>query len=244
MDLTCHSCGAPFRSEDLNLEYGIATCRFCHAVTKLPRMTSPDLARADDPESPAIRPRVPKPDGITVEDYGHGIKMSRRWFSPVLFFLLFFCIAWDSFLIFWYSMAFGMFGRGPGAFGLLFIIFPIAHVAVGVGLTYFVIAGFLNRTTIEVAQDELRVRHGPVPWKGNRDVPVDDIDQIYCQEEAQRTSNGGSNSRYKVNLVLKDGRKLELLGWLTDRDHALFIEQALEEHLRIEHRRVAGELTV
>jgi hypothetical protein len=33
-------------------------------------------------------------------------RASWRWFTPSVIFLVFFCIAWDSFLIFWYSMAF------------------------------------------------------------------------------------------------------------------------------------------
>jgi hypothetical protein len=156
-----------------------------------------------------------------------------------LFFLLFFCIAWDAFLIFWYSMALGGVGP-PGGFGLLFIIFPFAHVAVGVGLTYLVIAGFLNRTTITVAHGELAVRHLPVPWAGNHTLPVSDIAQLYCGKSENPRQSSGVGVR-SVSALLKDGRKITLVSFLHDADEARFIESKLESHLGIADLPVEGE---
>ena len=234
-ELACSSCGANFRKEDLNFDYGIATCRYCHAVTK--------LRLASEPGSPARRerPQVPQPKGVAVEDLGHSLRITRRWFSPVFVFLLFFCILWDSILVFWYTMAVG--GDAPGPFRLFACIFPILHVAVGVGLTYFTIAGFLNRTVIEAADGMLTIRHGPVPWPGNHNIPTDDVDQLYCEEHISRTKNGTSTT-YRLHAVLKDGRKLKLLDSLEQPDQALFVEQQLENHLRIPNREIAGEYNV
>lgn len=248
MELACSTCGAPFRAEDLNLDYGIATCRYCRAITKLPK-TDPGEAVPAPGETPQERSPVPMPKSITVEDWGANLKISWRWFSPMYLFLAFFCVAWDSFLVFWYWMAVGGMGDAPGPFRLLFFVFPMAHVAVGVGLTYFVIAGFLNRSVIEVATGELSIRHGPVPWRGNQTIPVDDIDQLYCQLDAGRRRNASgawtensSGVTYRVNALLKNGRKETLVSKLFDLDQALFIEQKLEDALGIEDRRVSGEL--
>ena len=237
-ELACTSCGANFRKDDLNFEYGIATCGYCHAVTKLQPAGQAAAADASERREPRERPRAPKPKGVTVEDTGHTLRITRRWFSPVFVFLLFFCIAWDAFLIFWYTMALG--GGPGGAFGWLFVIFPIAHVAVGVGLTYFTVAGFLNRSVIEAAHGELTIRHGPVPWPGNHTLPTDELDQLYCEEQKHHGKNGTSTS-YRLSAMLKDGRKLKLLGHLQEPDEALFIEQQIESHLGIPHREIAGE---
>jgi hypothetical protein len=181
------------------------------------------------------RPRVLMPAGFAIDDSAVGLRITRRWFSGVFIFLAFFCIAWDSFLVFWYSMAFG--GGAPW----IFKVFPIVHLAVGVGLTYFTLAGFLNTTTIQVAMDELTIQHGPLPWFGNHRLSVHDLDQLYSQQEMNRNRNGVSYS-YKVNAVTKGNRKITLVSGLTEADQALFIEQQLENYMRIKDRPVPGEL--
>ena len=235
MQLDCRNCGAPLGATELQPERGIATCRFCTTVTRLPKPPAPPHRSA--------KPLVPRPAGITVEETPDGLRILRRWFTPALFFLLFFCIAWDSFLIFWYSMALGGGGHGPPfPFNLIMIVFPAAHVAVGVGLTYFTIAGFFNRTTIEADAHELRVSHGPVPWKGNWAVPADDVEQLYCQRDTSRSRNSDGHSTYKLHAVLKGGARKTLMSHVSEADQVRYVEQELEKHLRIADRRVAGEL--
>src|SRR5205807_2484679 len=48
--------------------------------------------------------RIPRPDGIVVVDDGEWRRIVQRWFFAKILFLVFFCIAWDSFLVFWISM--------------------------------------------------------------------------------------------------------------------------------------------
>jgi hypothetical protein len=43
---------------------------------------------------------------------------------------------------------------------------------------------------------------------------------------------------------LRDGTKLKLLSSLQDLDQALFVEQQIEQHLRIADERVPGEVRV
>ena len=57
-------------------------------------------------------------------------------------------------------------------------VFPIAHVAVGVGLTYYTVAGFVNSTVLRVSEGQLAVRQGPFPWPGNRTLHTSDLDQL------------------------------------------------------------------
>ena len=250
MQLTCGQCGAPFRAADLHLDRGIAVCSACGGVQRLPGpITSGATSDSEAPVNRKPSGDVPVPDRFTVDVDGSELMIRWRWFQAVLFFLLFFAIAWDSFLAGWYWMLtsepFGGHAGMPGPFKLIFFVFPIAHVAVGVGLTYFVLAGFLNSTVIRVFDGTLSVRHGPLPWRGNLDLPSDEIEQIYCQNKFRTSRNEdghtSSSMQYEVHAIVA-GQKRKLLGGLHEADHALFIEQTLERFLKIEDRAGPGEM--
>jgi hypothetical protein len=234
----------------LHLDRGIAVCSACGAVQRLPGPIASESQSASDPPQSRKPPGdVPIPSCFTVEDLGNELTIRRRWFHWALFFLLFFAIAWDSFLVGWYWMlTSGPFGGNngmPGPFKVIFFVFPIAHVAVGVGLTYFVLVGFLNSTIIRVADGMLSVRHGPLPWRGNLDLPTDGIEQIYCQNKLHTNRNDGrttTSMQYEVHAVI-NGNKQKLLGGLLEADQALFVEQRLERFLGIEDRAVSGEMS-
>lgn len=250
MQLNCGQCGAPFRAADLQLNRGIAICSACGSVQRLPEPATSEFPNANDARA-SRKPRgdVPVPARVAVEDHGHELEIRHRWFQWPLLFLLFFAIAWDSFLVGWYWMlTSGPFGgdRGiPGPFKLIFFLFPIAHVAVGIGLTYFVMAGLCNSTVIRVVHGMLSVRHGPLPWLGNIDLATEGIEQINCQNKLHKSRDEHGHSttsiHYDVHAVI-GGQQQKLLSGLHDAEHALFIEQRLERFLGIENRQVAGEM--
>jgi hypothetical protein len=168
---------------------------------------------------------------------GGRLVMRWSWYGHHLFFLAIFCVFWDGFLVNWYRMALGS-DRSPG---FMFIVFPMIHVAVGVGLTYRTVAGFLNKTWVTVTGDEVTVRHGPLPWLGNRTVPAGEIQQLYCEQIAGKNKSGTSFS-YNLSAVMRDGRKIDLLKSLSSADQARYLEHRIEERLGIEPAPVAGEL--
>lgn len=219
--MLCESCGAP-------LPPGSLICDHCGR-----RASPPDQTWRE-------RALVPQPAGLTIIDDGLSYELSWRWFRPAILFLVFFCIAWDSFLVFWYAMALGM--GPPAPFNLIMIIFPIAHVAVGVGLTWYTLCGLFNRTVVAVRNHELTVRHGPLPWAGNLSIDASEIRQIYVREKTTNRENGPS-STYDVEVILTDGTSRKLVSGIDAVDLALAIEQALERHLKIVDEPVAGELS-
>ncbi len=227
MQIHCRSCRAKVLADDVNLEKALAKCRGCHAVFDF---------RDQLEKSPRPRPPVPLPSKFRVVDLGRELEISWKWFSPAQVFLAFFCVAWDSFLVFWYVMAFK-----EGAAWIM-KVFPLAHLAVGVGLTYATLAGFWNRTVVRITADGISIRHGPIPWRGNRIMPSTEIEQIYCEEQRGRSSPGGRIGAYSVNALTRDGRKVTLLRGLEEADQALYIEQAMEAGLGLEDRPVGGEL--
>lgn len=250
MQLKCEQCGAPFGAADLHLDRGIAVCSACGGVQRLPGPVA--AATPNESGSPVARKPpgdIPIPAQFTIEDAGHALTIRRRWFQWGYVFLIIFAIAWDSFLVGWYWMLIvpndGLAGP-PGPFKLIFFVFPLIHVAVGAGLTYFSLAGCLNSTVIRVADGIVSLRHGPLPWLGNVELPTDSIEQIYCQNKLRKSRNDDGRTttsmQYEVHAVV-GGQKQKLLGGLSEADHALFVEQRLERFLGIEDRPVLGEMS-
>lgn len=226
--LKCAACASNLRAQDFEPTRGLATCSYCGAL-----MTFATPSAAD--ERTPSRPEVPLPPKVRVTKTERGIELTRRWFSPVVVFLLFFCVAWDGFLVFWYSMAFV-----EGAPWIM-VLFPVLHVAVGAALTYSTLAGLLNSTRISIGRRELEVRHGPIPWRGNRTLGRDRIEQLYCKRVSRRGKHGVTHS-YEVWVALRDGTSSKLASDGLDEQQALFLEQRIEAALGLPDRPMAGEL--
>lgn len=257
MQVNCPQCQAEIALDDIDLGLRVGKCRSCAQVVNIADQLSGIAGPAAD-RSPQPRQRdqaiVPQPASLRIEEEGQSLVISKRWFHPAAFFLLFFCIAWDSFLFVWYSIAFGMFGaiQAPGGlFGWLFIIFPIGHVAVGIGLTYTCVATFLNSTTLTVRDGFLSLRHGPMFWPGQCVLSTDDIEQIYVKSLLRLTSqrqvivthgSGASQVYGQLMAVLKSGGERKIWGHEIDPGVIRCIEFRVERFLEIEDRPVAGEL--
>jgi hypothetical protein len=225
--LACPSCGATIQVVPGSNRY---KCDYCGSVHIL------DKPGAVVEEAPVLkRSMVPVPKGVDVKENSLGLRITRRWFSLKYVPLAFFCVAWDAFLLFWYGAAFST--NAPW----IMICFPIAHVAVGVGLTYSVITGFINRTILEVTPGKLQLWHEPLPWTGEVKMDTDDIKQLYSKEKSTRGENGTSYT-YELWMVTRDGRSRKLLSGLDSSDVPLYIEQQIEAWLHIQDLPVAGEL--
>lgn len=197
----CPNCSSQLRGDDINIHELIGKCARCDHIFRL------TIPRDSIPVEKTIGAEPSRPSGILIDDeLTDALLILRRWFHPTLFFLLFFCIAWDGFLVFWYAIALFGDAQGKGTEWIA-ILFPICHVAVGVGLTYYVIAGFLNTSSIFVDREWLMVRHGPVPWIGNRQLRVDEILGI----EIDYTYSSDHQPRYSVSAHVEDGRQMVLL---------------------------------
>ena len=190
---------------------------------------------------------APMPDGVTREVLPSGLRLTYRWFKPAAAWsMLVFCVIWDGFIVLWYSQANTVLDWSQGLAALaslevLFLVFPLIHVAIGAVITWFTACSFVNRTTIDVSPREIAVRIGPLPWPGNRSVAPAQVAQIYREQVVHQTKNGESVT-YRLSAVLKVGRKLELLSGLTSADQALYFEQEIERHLGIRDQPVTGEM--
>lgn len=225
VSLKCPNCASPLKTEDWDQERGLAKCSYCRSLVSMPSPGRTILFRP--------RPQMPMPKGTTVAETGGGVVITRRWFSIVVFFLVPFCIVWDGFLITWYALS----GSAP----LFAKLFPILHVAVGVGLTYLTLAMIINRTWIKADNGVVSILHGPLPWTGNLVIPCSEIDQLFCREIIRHGKNGPSVS-YELWAALRDGMTRKLLSTMLTEEQAIFIEQRLEKALGITDRAMPGEL--
>lgn len=235
MTATCPGCGTAYRGDDVNLTTGLARCRACDRIELL----------GGAPVAEAVRPRrgepvaeLARPPAFTEGTDADGFHLRFRWYHPGVWFLLFFCIAWDGFLVVWYGSALAMAATDAAGPMFLMFVFPLAHVAVGVGLTWHTLATLLNTTTFTVGRGRLRVSHGPVPWWGGVDEPTSRVSQLYVSLSPVRRNKQHS---YRVHALV-DGTARELLSGIPDLANARYLERRLEERLGIDDAPIVGEV--
>ena len=250
----CKNCCIEIPDYDVEPQTAIGQCGSCYAVVNF--MEHPNFRgrvfadqkdyEADDSFEPEVTDKkigmkVPMPASITVEHLGRQLRITRKWYNASYIFMAFFCIFWDVSLITWYYFALTVYVKDPFSYTVM-LLFPVLHVAVGIGITYSTLAGFFNKTFIDVNDYELSVSHGPVPWPAVHNLNSAQLEQLYSQEHISRGKNGITRT-YSVNAILKgDNRKVTLLSGLNKPEQALFIEQEVETHLDITDRHVPGEM--
>jgi hypothetical protein len=173
------------------------------------------------------------PDHFEIDDSGGMLRIQWKWPRLIAVALAFFAVAWNAFLVAWYS---GALAQGDRSRALL--LFPIPHVVVGLVLPYLALAYFLNSTFIEVEGGELRVRHRPVPFPGNRTLTATDVRQLFSIERQGR--KGGVT--FDVMARLASDRETKLVSGLTTEREARFIEERIESRLGLVDQPVSGEL--
>lgn len=179
------------------------------------------------------------PENIQISKNFQQMHIVRKWFGFKFIFLTIFVIVWDAFLINWYAMAFS--SAFESAFDLMFILFPLLHVSVGIGLTYYVLAGYINKTFIDVDFNSITIRHEPLPFWGNKKVSSKTIKQLYCKRDEFLGSRNGYRV-FAVHAITSERRNIKLLSGLDNSEQALFIEQEIEKFLNIEDKPVKGEI--
>lgn len=172
-----------------------------------------------------MTPSLPTiPEGLNLIPAADGFVIRRVWLTWKVLPLALFAAFWDSFLFFWYSNALSA-PHPP----LMMVLFPLVHVAVGVGLTYFVLASLLNRTDVTVLPGKVRVHTGPAPWAGNKEVGAQEITALIVRE---RTGNKGSRT-FNVMYVDPARKERKLVSSLAESDQAEFIAQVARQVLRL-----------
>jgi hypothetical protein len=231
MNFICTKCGSMIPDEHVSVKDSMAQCPRCSSIFSLSELQRNAGVHVDQY---AERPTVPLPKGIKKNMDYDGLVITRRWFSWAVFFLIPFSIVWlggVSLFIF----------AGLTSGDLIFALFPLIHLSVGIGLFYYAMALMFNKTTLSIKNDELRIKHGPIPWKGPKPISRTEAKQFYCKERISRNRNG-TQVHYALHLQTSDGKDLKLITGLGDASQALYLEQEIERHWGISNERVGGEM--
>jgi hypothetical protein len=231
MKLDCPKCGTEILAENMNLERMVAKCANCHSIFSFAKPVDGSQAKA--------KLAAPQPDKVVLENLGGRLTLRWHWFSWHILLVTGFAVFWNGILFFGFGGAIISGGASPFAV-LPLMILP--HFWVGLAMIYYAITGYVNKTTVTVDYGQLTVRHGPLPWWGNRQIEPAHIVQLYSKENRSgyRRNNQWSGN-FEVHAILKQGKHQKLLSGLDSSEQALFVEQTIEDHLGIVDYPVRGE---
>ena len=215
-------------ASDVDMSGRVAKCAVCNNVfSYIDQVSGPS-------ERLHVRPPAGKPNNFKIERSAEGLVIIRRWFAPAIVALTFFCLFWDAFMVMWFYTAIRQKAYIMALFGSL-------HGTVGLVMSYFVIAGYFNRTYIRISYDSIIVSHKPMPWFGQKSISRQGLRQLYSKEKINY-GRGGDTRLYSVQAIAKDGKIIELVSGLASSEEALFIEQEVERYLRLNDEPVRGEI--
>lgn len=174
-------------------------------------------------------PNVPVtlPDGFRFDDNGSERRISWRWFSLGIIGALFFVALWDGIAGFTLRAALSTKNLPLPALLVLLLL-----AICGIAMTYGVIAYLVNRTIIHLDPARLSVEHGPLPWFGAKDIPKVDISRVWSEKVGQASDDDTMfepSVTYRVKLILKGDKTLNLVTGLHAPEQALFIEQQIRK---------------
>ena len=225
MKIYCPLCGREIPVLDVDLLGKVARCTGCNNVFGFSVPSAVENERLP----------TPAPKNFKLERSADGLTIVRKWFTPAIIALTFFCLFWNGFMVGWFYTAFKQRIYTMALFGSL-------HGAVGLGLFYAVLIGYFNKTYIRISYGSIIITHRPLPWFGQKNITKHDLKQFYSKEEIHCGKNGYSYS-YSVQALTQSGKVVELISGLSSREEALFIEQEIEKYLKIEDESVRGELS-
>jgi hypothetical protein len=148
---------------------------------------------------------VPVPTNVVCEKKATHITLTERWFSWTSVVMAPFCILSDAAVVGVYALM----PKGDIALPAFLALLP--GILLALWASYYVLARLVNRTVVRVTASELSLRHGPLPWPGNRSLLVQHVKEFHCGQRASRNYAGDVWETYTLNAVLEDGRQVELL---------------------------------
>lgn len=117
-----------------------------------------------------------------------------------------------------------------------FNLFVPAFCLAGLTALYNVCAHNFNHTRIHVSRSRLVIKHGPLPWFGNRSIASNEIRQIFSRPSPVRNRSEMATLWRRYDLLAIDqtgGERKLLTGLNLSGEQARYIEQKVERYLGI-----------
>ena len=227
--LACPKCEHWISGADLNVEETIATCGHCKHV----------FGFEHDHHTASLRPVRLMPEGVEVLKLRSELDIRLKWTDTTSksgrAFLLLFAGFWNIIVL-------------PFVIGVIvgeqwgILLFLSAHLLVGLGLLWHLATIYLNRTSVSVTKNKVRVKSYPLKhflWR-NKELETDRIRQLYVSKYVQSTTNGNPNYAYALYAIMDDGEKVALIRGM-NRQTQVHIEREMEDFLGIKNRKVPEE---
>ncbi|WP_273445101.1 hypothetical protein [Neolewinella agarilytica] len=148
------------------------------------------------------------------------LTISYSWRTSAMWFLLFFSVIWNLFII-------GALVSGAG-------FFISIHLLVGIFIAWFTLSRFLNKTTIAVDRNKLLLEHGPIPWPfaKQQNIPARALVQLYVGKSSVKVND---QPTYNLMAKLDTGVEVKLIKAEQDRQLLQELETTIEAYLDIEN---------
>lgn len=226
--LKCPDCEIPIMDKQVNIEKALVKCDHCEGVFSL----------EEEDFFNRRKPYVVIPRGIEAYHTLDSMEIDVSWRrTSGLGFLTVFTLFWDFIVSLFLILA-----LSSGDYSIFWGMG--LHLIVAVGLTYWVIATFVNHTYIFVDAEKVEIEYGPLPipfWSENK-FSVGDFEQIYVERYQSGKTNNQPNYSFKVMAKVRHRKTaVQLIKGLKRLDHAQYIEQEIEHFLKIKDEKVRGE---
>ena len=226
MKLYCPKCATVLPSKQINIQNMVAQCDICHKIF--------NFADQVEPQAKGKAALIPQPRRLTYKNDGDSLEISWRWANSTLVFLIIFTLFWNGIVFGGFGGIFAEDNSGPG-------LFMLPHTLIGLYMIFYCLLSLVNKTKIKVDLHRIQVRHGPIPWFGNKRFDRDEILQFYSKQSAKKSNKGKITINNELHVILRKGTQVRLLGGLPSSEYPIFIEDALESFWGIEDTSVKGE---
>ncbi len=224
--LECPSCRASIGQTDVRWDQKLAICSNCDLRVQIGYVDDEWVALSSkEPDPPTgLWVEVREPRETVVGGYREvaqpqgPVTLTHQWRTAGI--LVPFVLLWDGSLALFYGMT--LFGEAKME-PLPVCCFTFPHAVFGVALTWFVLATWLNRTTIELRDRTLSCHVGPIPWPFRRPVSVS-LDSVESFELARK------DRAWRVLARLGNGETVPVVPRLGSEAQAKFLVRRLEQY--------------
>ncbi len=231
--LRCPACHQIIKGEDINIHRLVAKCGHCGKVFSFENLATGNILGYS-------RPETLMPEGLEVLKLPNELDITANWFKTIprssLTFTLVFCLLWNLILL-----PFVIAALVTGTYGVL--LFTSVHILVGLAFLYRLLSIFVNTTHVNVTRRRLQIVTTPLPspLHRTREIPVENIDQLYVTRYVDTRTNGNPNYAYALYVILKNGEKLRLAKGM-NADTQKYLENEIESFLGITNRPIEGSV--
>ncbi|MGB1217516.1 MAG: hypothetical protein ACPG5P_06555 [Saprospiraceae bacterium] len=232
--LVCPNCNNDIFYKDISIATAMAKCGECHTVFSF------DMEKENHGTDNYLRPPRKEeifviPKGIEILKIFGELNIEMKWRQTSSWFMMLFTLIWNAILL-----PFVLVAIISGEYSIL--LFCSLHLAVGLGLIYWLLCNLLNTTYITVDEHFLKIEVRPLNlFYKTKEIPVGDIEQLYVNKYSNGKTNGRPNYVYRLMLVLKNKEEIKPIQGLGKAIQGQYIEQEIERFAKIQDKFIHGE---